>query len=449
MWLVITINYNPALRGKLREITPKANYNFLIFQSFNFLISSSIMKYEIKTIAWIQTIFAPMEDANSTTIEIMCRAGSIYETKENNGISHFLEHLFFKWGKKYPTPKSVAEAVDKFGGEFNAYTADEYAGYYVKCAPEFVHQAIDVLSDMMLNPIFPKEELEREKWVVIQELKMYEDNPMAMAMQKWQNYYFWENSYGRPTIGTEENIKSFTQEMLFDHKTDLYAKDNLIITVAGKISDPTAVENQLSLLFKDLPQTKRLQKPAFPNALPHEKISFFDQKNEQNHLIISAPGVKGDDERKYAASILATILGGNMSSRLFQNIREKQGLCYYIKGMHLASEDTWVFLIRAGIDKQRFDFGVEKIFEEIERIANGDITQEEFENAIGYNEGQIQMGIESSDEMASFLGSQYLIYHKVETLEDILKKYKKLTLQDIKDIAGMIKRENCYLFYIK
>lgn len=131
-----------------------------------------------------------MSDTNSVTIEIMCKAGNIYETRENNGISHFLEHLFFKGGKKYPTPKDVAEAVDKFGGEFNAYTGDEYAGYYVKCAPEFVPQAMDVLADMMNNPSFPKEELEREKGVVIQELKMYEDNPMAMVLQKWQTYYF-------------------------------------------------------------------------------------------------------------------------------------------------------------------------------------------------------------------------------------------------------------------
>jgi predicted Zn-dependent peptidase len=138
-----------------------------------------------------------------------------------------------------------------------------------------------------------------------------------------------------------------------------------------------------------------------------------------------------------------------MSSRLFQNIREKQGLCYYIKASHMVQEDTGTFLIRAGIDKKRFDFGVEKIYEEIENIANGNITQEEFDNAIGYNEGQIQMGIESSDDMASFLGNQYLIYKKIDTLEEILKKYKKLTLEDIKEVAKKIKKEHLYLFYIK
>ncbi|MCX6823057.1 MAG: pitrilysin family protein [candidate division SR1 bacterium] len=407
------------------------------------------MKYKITSTAGIQTIFAPMIDANSTTIEVVCKAGSIYETRDNNGISHFLEHLFFKGGKKYPTSKDVAEAVDKFGGEFNAYTGDEYAGYYVKCAPEFISKAIDVLGDMMIHPAFPKEELEREKGVVIQELKMYEDSPTALVMQKWQEYYFGDTSYGRATIGTEANIKSFNQEKLLAHQADLYAKDNLIIVIAGKIADEAALSKQLEETFGTLPTQKRISKPPFVQTLPADKIAFYDKKTEQNHLVISAPGFAGDDEQRYAASVLATILGGNMSSRLFQNIRAKQGLCYYIKAQHMSNQDNGIFLIRAGIDKERFDFGLEKIFEEIARVANGDITQEEFDNAIGYNEGQIQMGIESSDEIASFLGEQFLIYNKIETLEEILKKYKALKLADIQAIASKLSRENCFLYYIK
>ena len=407
------------------------------------------MKYTIENIAGVDCLFAPMEDAYSVTIEIMCKAGSVYETKKTNGLSHFLEHLFFKWGNKYPTPKSVAEAVDKFGGEFNAYTGDEYAGYYVKCAPEFTDKAIDVLADMMNHAKFNTEELEREKGVVIQELKMYEDNPMAMVMEKWQGYYFGDNNYGRPIIGTEENIRSFTQEMLFDHKKELYTKDNLIIAIAGKINDKSAVVKQLEKEFATLLPTKTREKLAYVEHIPTAHTAFYEQKNEQNHLVISAPGFKGDDETRYAANVLATILWGNMSSRLFQNIREKQGLCYYIKASHRATQEAGTFVIRAGIDKQRFDFGVEKIFEEIKKVAEWNITQEEFENAIGYNEGQIQMGIESSDEMASFIGNQYLLYKQIDTLEDTLKKYKSLTLEDIKTVAKKLSKENLYLFYIK
>lgn len=407
------------------------------------------MKYTLENIAGVDCIFAPMEDANSVTIEIMCKAWSIYENKKNNGISHFLEHLFFKWGKNYPTPMDVAVALDKIGGEFNAYTWDEHAGYYVKCAPEFFAQALDVLGDMMIHPAFPKDELEREKWVVIQELKMYEDNPMAMAMEKRQRYFYGDTSYGRSTIGTQENILSFTQEMLFEHKADLYSKDNMVITIAGKFVNIDTMKAQLTKLFEALPEKKRINKPEFLHALPTEKIDFYDKKTEQNHLVISAMGFDGNDERRYAASVLATILGWNMSSRLFQNIREKEGLCYYIKAMHMSEFEHGVFIIRAWMDKARFDFGIERIFQEIEKIANGDFTEEEFKNALGYTEGQIQMGIEGSDEMASFLGTQKLIYNKVDTLDEILAKYKKLTRKDVQDVASTLKKENLYMYYIK
>ncbi len=407
------------------------------------------MNYLVEKINGLEIVLVPMEDSNSTTVQIMCKAGSIYENRGNNGISHFLEHLFFKWGKKYPTPQSVAQAVDKFGWEFNAYTGEEYAWYYVKCAPNFVNDAIDVLGDMMINPQFPKEELEREKWVVIQELKMYEDNPMALVMEKWQTFFLWDNSYGRPIIWTIENINSFDQDMLFEHKANLYTKDNLIISIAGKIQDIQGLKNLLVKTFGSLPANKKLDKPEFKQILPAENKWFWDKKTEQNHLVISAVGFDGNDERRYAANVLATIIWGNMSSRLFQNIREKQGLCYYIRASHNSNQDFGTFLIRAGIDKSRFEFGLEKIYEEIDRIAQWEFTQEEFDNAIWYNVGQIQMWIESSSEMSNFIWSQYLIYNKIETLQDILSRYQNLTIKQVQDLAGMLSKDNLYLYWIE
>jgi len=407
------------------------------------------MKHFIERISWIEFIFVPMEDSNSVTIEIMCKAWSIYENSKNNGISHFLEHLFFKWGKKYPTPQSVAEAVDKFGWEFNAYTWEEYAWYYVKCAPNFISNAVDVLWDMMINPQFPKEELEREKGVVIQELKMYEDNPMALVMEKRQTFFYWNNSYGWPVIWTIDNISSFTQDMLFEHKTDLYTKDNLIIVIAGNIENIEELKDQLANTFGQLPDKKRLNKPEFEHSFPEKNKWFWDKKTEQNHLVISSIWFDWNNDNKYAANILATILGGNMSSRLFQNIREKQGLCYYIKAIHGVTQDFGTFVIRAGIDKERFNFGIEKIYEEIEKIANWEFWQEEFDNAIWYNVWQIQMWIESSNEMSSFVWSQYLIYGKIETLDEILKKYQSLTIDDIKKIAWMLDKSKLYLYWIQ
>lgn len=407
------------------------------------------MQYSIENIAGIDCIFAPMQESNSITITTMCRAGSVYESAELNGISHFLEHMFFKGGKKYPTPKAVAEAVDRFGGEFNASTGNEQVQYYVKCAPNFAEEALDVLADMMMHAQFPQEELEKEKGVVIQELKMYEDDPMSVAAEHWQERYLGNNSYGRPIIGSIDNILSFSPEKLHQYKQQLYTKDNLIIVIAGKILDKDSLQKQIEHHFSSLIAERSISKPSFDFYQPLEHEAFFDKQTEQNHLIISARGFNGKQEQRYPARVLSTILWGNMSSRLFQNVRAKQGLCYYISAGHAARTDFGDFIIRAGIDKERFEFWVAKIFEEIEQIATGDILVEEFHNAIGFLDGQIQMGIESSDEMAGFLGRQYLSYGTIETLQEILEKYHAVSLQDVKEIASLLRRDNLYLYYVK
>lgn len=407
------------------------------------------MKYEIKKINGLDCVFIPMKDANSTTVEILAKAGSIYETKDTNWISHFLEHLFFKWWKKYRTPKEVAEAVDSFGWEFNAFTGDEYAGYYVKSAPEFVERSIDVLGDMIINAQFPLEEMEREKWVVIQEIMMYEDNPPALVIDKWKEFFFWNNSYGRSTLWPVKNIKKFTREDLIKHKKWLYTKDNLILIISGKIENQENIEKLISEIFQNLPEKKQIKKPKFLDLVPKKQKDVYKKKTEQNHLIISAKWFKWTDKEKYAANVLSTILGWNMSSRLFQNIREKEWLCYYIWARHYSDPDSGFFLIRAGLEKWRFDFGVEKIYAELERIAKWDITQEEFKKAIWYTIGQLQMWIESSDEMANFVWNQYLIYGEIKSLEEILEIYKNLKLEDVLKIVDKFKKENLYQYWIE
>lgn len=407
------------------------------------------MKYEIKKLSWIDTIFVPMEDANSTTMLILSRAGSIYETRENNWISHFLEHNFFKWWIKYKTPQAVAEAVDSFGGEFNAFTWDTYAGYYVKSAPEFVEKWLDVLWDMMINAQFPQAEMEREKWVVIQEVKMYDDQPTALVADKWQEFFYGDNSYGWSTLWPVENIQNFTREDLIKHKLDLYTKDNLIIIIAWKILDEKAVEDQISTLFADLPEKRRIEKPEFLWTLPNEREWKFVKWTAQNHLIISAKWFNWEDDRKYAAAILSTILWWNMSSRLFQNIREKEWVCYYISARHHSSPHDWIFMIRSWLEKWRFEYWVEKIMWELKKIATGDITKEEFEKAIWFNIWQNQMWIESSDEMANFVWNQYLLYWRIRTLDDILEKIKNVKIEEVINIAKYLSEENLYKYWIE
>lgn len=399
------------------------------------------MHYSLHSLSWLQVLTAQTPDASSVTVEILVKAGSIYETREMNGISHFLEHMFFKWWKKYPTPHSVAEAVDSFGGEFNAFTSDEYAGYYVKCAPGFVHQAIDVLSDMLVHAQFPQDEMEREKSVVIQEMAMYEDMPNRLVFDKRKEWYYGDSSFWRPTIGSVETVSSFTREDLFRHKTELYSKDNLLIVIAGKIIDEWAVLDQVGSLFDSLPTKKLWVSPLYIPYKPNDRFASIDKKTQQNHLIISSDGFSMNDPLRYTAKLLGTILGGNMSSRLFQEIREKKGLCYYIHAAHESETDSGVFYIAAGIEKARREFGVQAIYDEVAKVVRDGIGEKEYNVALGNLSGSTQMGIETTDALSNFLGKQQLLKGNIETLEEILQKYQAVTKEQVESCAKTLLSE--------
>ncbi len=407
------------------------------------------MHYEIKKIWGIDCIFAPMQESNSLTIEISIKAGSHYESQQEAGISHVLEHMFFKGGKKWSTPKAVAIAMDSIGATFNAGTGESSTSYYIKSAPQFANLSLEMLADMLLDAQFATPELEREKGVIIQELKMYEDNPISVLHEKWQHFFFGDSSYGRPIIGFEENILSFTREQLIAYKNELYTKDNLLITIAGHLENQAELERKIEELFSKLPEKKKRQKPEFQWQLPQEKSAFFSKKTEQNHLIISLPWFSGRKEERYAAKLLCTILGGNMSSRLFQEIREKLGLCYYIGAGHSADEEFGIFSIRAGLDKEKFWFWQEKIHEVLDQMLTEGITDEEFKNAKNYLKGNIQMGIESSDEMAWFLGNQYLLYGRILSLDELLAKYEAVSKQQVEALFPILEKENRWSFHIE
>lgn len=407
------------------------------------------MQYEIKKINGIDVIFSNIQTSNSTTVLILSKAWSIYEKRETNWISHFLEHMFFKGWKKYPTPQIVAETIDEIWWEFNAYTWEEYAGYYVKVAPQYVIRGIDVLWDMLVDSLFPLEEMEREKSVVIQEIMMYEDMPHRLVMDKFKRYFYGDNSYWRSIAWPVENIKTFTQDSLFEHKNSLYTKDNTIIIIAWKIEIQSDIEDKISEMFKNLPEKKLYQTPSFHQYKPENKIEFFDKKTEQNHLVIWVDGYDIFDEKRFTADILSIIIWGNMSSRLFQEIREKRGLCYYISGNHYNGEINWLFMIRAGIEKDRFDFGIEAIYDELQKIADGNVKKEEFEKALWYLKGSTQIWIETSDQMAEFIWKQYLLKKEIESLEDILKNYELVKYEDIVKMANVFSKDKLYMYYIK
>ncbi len=407
------------------------------------------MNFDIKVLNWVTTIFAKMPDSNSTTVQVLVKAGSIYETKETNWLSHFLEHMFFKWGKKYTTPKIVAETIEAFWWECNAFTSTEYAWYYVKSSPDYTSIAVDVLADMMVHAQFNHDEMEREKWVVVQEIAMYEDNPQRQVWNKQKERYYGDNSYGWPILWPASNVLSFTQDHLFTHQKALYTKDNLVVVVAGAIPKQDELEAQISELFGELPASTTLVTPPLQGYKPQEHENFFEKWTQQNHVVFCAPGFSNNDENRYAAKILWKVLGWGMSSRLFQQIREKKGLCYYVWATHSDDQADGNFLIYAWMDKAKWDWWREAIYEEITKIAAWDVSQEEFTKALWNIRWSTQMWIETSDQLADFAWYQLLFKWRVRTLPEILKDYEKVTLDEVNWLWNKLAKESLWAYWIQ
>ena len=391
-------------------------------------------------INWLNVIVAQM-DSSSTTVEILAKAGSINENKKNNWISHFLEHMFFKWGKKYKTPLEVSQAIDEIWGSFNAFTGYEYAGYYVKTAPNFVNKSIDVLSDMLVNGQFPENEIEKEKLVVIQELKMIEDDPARLAYYKFNEFYYWNDSYGWPIIWTEKNILNFARQDLINYKNSIYTKDNLVIVVAGKIANPHDILQQIWEKFWNLPEKRTIPEAKFP-GITSEKEGFFKKDTQQNHLLVWIPWINVKSDKKYVFDVLATILWGNMSSVLVQEIREKLGLAYYITASHYAKSQDGVFLIRAGLDKKNFEKWKAKIAEILDQFALWNIPKDKFEKAKSYLIWSLQIGLETSDEVADFVVFNKLFKDDIFSIDELIENVEKVSYDDVVSLAKEFLRKD-------
>jgi predicted Zn-dependent peptidase len=381
----------------------------------------------------LRVLTAPTNTADSATVLLFAGAGSRYERRERRGISHFLEHMFFKGGKKYPTALSVSRAIDGLGGEFNAFTGKEYAGYYVKIATQHLDTACDVLSDMLLSPQFRKEDAEKEKRVIIEELRMYEDTPMYKAGWDFEELLYGDQPLGWDTIGTLKTIQSLTPEHLRAHHARLYTAANCVLTFAGAIEEGRT----LKLAGKFFRGLKGLRREDFPKCQGgwEKHVHLREKKTEQSHLVLGCEGVSALHSNHFAMQILAVILGGNMSSRMCQRIREDLGLCYYIQTTTDNYLDTGVLSTRAGVDQSRLHEAVEAIVKEYLRAAERGVTHEELARAKEYLKGKITLSLEDSEERAHFFGKQALLYPKTYSIPEYFRKIEKVTKEQTESLA--------------
>ncbi len=380
------------------------------------------------------TKFLP--NTKSVTVLILVGAGSRYETKEINGISHFLEHMFFKGAKKYKNTKEVSGAIDAVGGDFNAFTGKEYAGYYVKVASEKLEIALDVLSDMLLNSRFDPKEINKERGVILEEYNMFQDTPMYQSGWDFEKLIFGDQPLGWDQVGTKELINSVKQKQFLTYLQDLYTSDNTVIAVAGCFKDKELREKvEKKFVFPKNRLKKAHSFRKYTAKAGGERVLLRNKKTEQAHLVIGFPGYAEDAKEHYAARLLSIILGGNMSSRMFLSVREAQGLAYYINTTTDEYNDAGTFTTNAGVTVEKVDQAIISINKEYAKAVARGVTVLELKKAKAFLKGKIILRLEDSEEYSHLIGKYELLQKKQVGLEEIMKKIDKVTLSQVNAVA--------------
>lgn len=386
----------------------------------------------------LRVITVPMPSSESVTLTVWCHVGSRFEDEKIAGLSHFLEHMTFKGSKKRPSAHAISAAVDAIGGEFNAATTKEWTNFYIKTSRQEIETAFDVLSDMLLYPLIQEDEVKREKGVILEEKAMYEDTPLMNINDVFEQLYFEGDTMGRDIIGTEKGIKGMTRSDFLSYRLKYYHPENLLITVAGGVSEEKVLE-LVKKYFSGLKSEKSekgrgLSKFVLDQKVP--RIKLKTKKVDQAHLILGFKGNKLREKTRFAESLLATIMGRGMSSRLFIEVRERRGLAYSV---HTDSEhftDSGYFATYAGVDLTKIEEAIKVILEEHWKMTKeGKISEKELEKAKGYIEGHIALALENSSAVNSFFGEQELLDGKIDTPEDLYKEIQKVTVREVIDVA--------------
>ncbi|EKD64929.1 MAG: peptidase M16 protein [uncultured bacterium] len=384
----------------------------------------------------LRIITVPMPSVESATALVMVGAGSRYETKKNNGISHFLEHMAFKGTKKRPTAHKIASAIDGVGGEFNAFTEREYTGYIVKAPVAHLNLSLDVLSDMLQNSLLDKAEIEREKGVIIQELNLYEDTPSRNILDVYPRLLYGDTPMGRDVGGEKEIIRKITREDFMNYLKSLYSSDNISVVVAGGIKT-SEVEKMVEGYFSKMKPfgTKSYEKIEEKQIKPH--LSIKQKDTEQVNIAVGFRTVPVNHDDRYALEILASVLGGGMSSRLFSEIRERRGLAYSVYTSSEHYQDAGTLYTVAGLDKNKVDDGIAVILEEYAKFAKGksNLTQKELNRAREFLKGHLILRLEDSRTVAWYYGLVETLEDKIETPQELIAKIDKLTVSDIENVA--------------
>lgn len=377
----------------------------------------------------LKIITVPQKGTQAVTVLILSGTGSKYEKRDTSGISHLLEHLLFKGTKKRPNQIAISEPLDRVGGIYNAFTGEDYTGYFAKVDAKHFDLALDVISDIYLNSKLELKEIKKEKGVIIEEINMYHDHPSSYVQSMWGKVLYGDQPAGWDIAGTKESVLAITRKQLVDYMRTQYTGSNTIVCIAGNISEN--VEAKVKKYFSKISVEKIVDKsPVVERQTQPE--SFVKYKDtDQTHFCLGVRGYNLFHPDRFVLELLGLILGGMMSSRLFIRVREQLSLAYYIRASVSSDPDTGFLVAQAGVDNKRVEKAISVILEEYKKMASKKISFKELKKAKDHYKGKMALVFEASDAQASFYGAQELLEKNILTPEQIYVKINKVSVDDI------------------
>jgi predicted Zn-dependent peptidase len=382
----------------------------------------------------LRIITLPMKDTPTATVMVLVEAGSKYETKDINGLSHFLEHMCFKGTTKRPKASNISRELDALGAQYNAFTSQEFTAYYAKAQAKKLPQLIDIVADMYLDPIFDSAEIEKEKGVIVEEINMYEDLPHRHVQDMFMNLLYGDQPAGWDIAGPRENVRAMTRDHFVNYRNAHYVARGTIVVVSGNIK-PAVVQKQILKAFEKISTGKKAGKLAVKESQSSPAIKVKEKKTDQMHLVLGVRAFDVFDKKLPQLRVLGALLGGGMSSRLFHRMREVMGICYYVHASSDEYTDHGVFTISAGVDKTRLLEAVKAILEECRLLMNEPVPADELRKVKDYIIGNALLNLESSDAVANYLGIQEVLKGDIKKPNEFSAQIEKVTAKDIQKIA--------------
>ncbi|MDD4466735.1 MAG: pitrilysin family protein [Patescibacteria group bacterium] len=404
--------------------------------------------YSLKTLNnRLPVLAVPISGTKTVTVLLMVRTGSKYESKKENGLSHFLEHLFFKGTERYPNSQALAAAFDQVGGEYNAFTSKEYTGFWVKVAAAKLEIALDLVSDMLLNSNFKADDIEREKGVIVEELNMYEDNPLFKIEDLFESCLYGDSPAGRDVGGTVANVKLFKRPDFVKYFSRQYGANSSTLVLAGRL--PKNHLNLAKKYFLAFPKNNWRDKVKVKELQKKPQLLAKYKKTDQTTLSLGVRAFPSGHKDEFVLKVLAVILGGSMSSRLFSEIREQRGLAYSVRTSAEIYTDTGYLTTTSGIRLGKEAAAVKVILDNYRLLSTELVSESELRRTKDMYKGRLAISLESSDSLANWYGNQAVIKKPLTTPEEYLKKIEAVSALDLRRVARKIfKNENLNLALI-